>query len=373
MAMKDHKDWKALLSKEQKAQVDDAIASKIDEVINRSYDFWKAPQVWQKSVLAKLVRLFHWRDDDGYQVPADKVFVLATENGMVVSLHYFVYLRLAEKQGIKLIAFEPLDGYKGERLRLIGTDGIERTFSQLYDHYEFLREKKKSWQAHFSVMFKKTMFKQALAFFFPLVIENSTFAEIAHFDEDEVVNGNGNGNGNGHVELSRITETEKPTDFMEKERLIERLRFLAEKIKDDGVARVYLKNAVKEAGFELYNADSLFNEGVKKLMMRQLSVDALKELCGVADAIYECIDDKSMTIKDVLNLRKQTLETVKKLTDTEKKARIKQILADNGYGTVTEIGRLSVLRKINNLLHSEYETETEIEHGDQEATEIWPF
>lgn len=343
MTMREPKDWKALLT----AQVDDAIASKVEEVISRSSNFWKAPQVWQKSVLAKLVRLFQWRDEDGYQVPADKVFVLSTESGLVVSLHYFVYLRLAEKAGVKLIAFEPLDDRKGERLRLIGPDGIERVFCQLYEHYEFLKEKKQSWQAHFSVMFKKTMFKQALAFFFPLLIENHTFAEIAHFDEDELIS-NGISNGNGHTENEVAN-----TDAMEKERLFDRLRFLAEKIKGDAKARMYLKNAVKEAGFDLYDVDRLFVEGVKRLMMRQLSVDVLKELCGVADTLYEYVDDKSMSVEDVLKLRRQTIEEIKKLTDTETKRKIREIMSEGAYGTVTEIGRLSVLRKLQNLLHSE--------------------
>lgn len=343
MDMREQKDWKALLTKEQKAQVDDAIASKIEEVVSRSSNFWKAPQAWQKSVLAKLVRLFQWRDEDGYQVPADKVFVLSTEAGLVVSLHYFVYLRLADKAGVKLIAFEPLDGCKGERLRLIGPDGMERVFCQLYEHYDFLKEKKQSWQAHFSVMFKKTMFKQALAFFFPLLIENSTFAEIAHFDEDELIS-----NGNGHTE-NEVADT----DAAEKARLVDRLRFLAEKIKGDAVARTYLKEAIKEAGFDLYDVDRLFSEGVRRLLMRQLSVDALKELCGVADALYEFVEDKSMSIQDVLKLRRQTIEEIKKLSDTKKKSKIREVMSEGEYGTVTEIGRLSVLQKVRNLLHSE--------------------
>lgn len=341
--MREPKDWKALLPKEQQAQVDDVIASKIEEVISRSTSFWKAPQVWQKSVLAKLVRLFRWRDEDGYQVPADKVFVLSTESGLVVSLHYFVYLRLAEKAGVKLIAFEVLENGKGERLRLRGHDGIERVFCQLYEHYEFLKEKKQSWQVHFSVMFKKTMFKQALAFFFPSLIENHTFAEIAHFDEDELIS-----NGNGHTENEVVN-----TDAMEKERLVDRLRFLAEKIKGDAMARVYLKNAVKEAGFDLFDVNRLFSEGVRRLMMRQLSADALKEVCGVADALYEYVDDKSMSIEEVLKLRRQTIEEIKKLTDTEKRRKIRELMSEGAYGTVTEIGRLSALRKIRNLLHSE--------------------
>lgn len=342
MTMREPKDWKALLPKEQQAQVDDAIASKIEEVISRSSSFWKAPQVWQKSVLAKLVRLFQWRDEDGYQVPPDKVFVLSTESGLVVSLHYFVYLRLAEKAGVSLIAFEPLENGKGERLRLIGADGRERVYFQFYEHYEVFKEKKQSWQVYFPVMFRKTMFKQALSFFFPSLIENSAFAEIAHFDEDELIS-----NGNGHTENEVAN-----TDAMEKERLVDRLRFLAEKIKGDAMARTYLKAAVKEAGFDLFDVNRLFSEGVRRLMMRQLSADALKELCGVADALYEYVDDKSMSIEDVLKLRRQTIEEIKKLSDTEKRRKIRELLSEGGYGTVTEIGRLSVLRKIRNLLHS---------------------
>jgi hypothetical protein len=190
--MREPKEWKALLSQEQKAQVDDAIASKIEEVISRSPNFWKAPQVWQKHVLAKLVRLFQWRDEDGYQVPADQVFVLSTETGLVVSLHYHEYLILAEKAGVRLIAFEALENGKGERLRLAGPDGVEREYYLFFEHYEFLKEKKQSWQAHFPVMFRKTMFKQALAFHFPSLLRKNIFAEIAHFDEDELIS-NGSG------------------------------------------------------------------------------------------------------------------------------------------------------------------------------------
>jgi len=190
MNMREPTDWKAFLSEEGKAQVDDAIASvddaiasKIEEVLSRSVKFWKAPEVWQKSALDKLVRLFQWRDGDGYQVPANRVFLLSTDAGLVVSLHYFVYLYLAKKAGVQLIAFEVLEDGKGERLRLVGPDGIEREFCQLYEHFEFLKEIEHSWQAYFPFMFKITMFKRALAFFFPSLIWNNTFAEIVHFDE----------------------------------------------------------------------------------------------------------------------------------------------------------------------------------------------
>jgi hypothetical protein len=339
--MRGPKDWKELLTQEQKAQVDDAIASKIEKVISRSSHFWKAPEVWQKSVLAKLVRLFQWRDEDGYQVPADKVFVLFTETDLVVSLHYHVYLRLAEKAGVRLIAFQVLEDRKGERLRMVGPDGIEREYCLLYEHFEILKEKKQSWQVHFSAMFQKTMFKRALAYFFPSLIENSTFAEIAHFDEDELII-----NGNGHTE-NGVVNTEK-------ERLIGRLCFLAEKINGDAAARIYLRDAVKEAGIKLFGegVDNLFKESVKRLMMNQLSVDALKELCGVADAIYEFVDDKSTRLMDILELRSELLEEMKKLTDAKKKQKIREIMVEGGYGTLTEIGRLSVLLKLRNLLQS---------------------
>jgi hypothetical protein len=354
--MRGPKDWKELLTQEQKAQVDDAIASKIEKVISRSSHFWKAPEAWQKSVLAKLVRLFRWRDEDGYQVPADKVFVLSTETDLVVSLHYHVYLRLAEKAGVELIAFEILEDRKGERLRLVGPNGREREFCVLYEHFDSLKEKKKSWQDHFYIMIKKTMFRQALAYFFPLLIENSAFAEIAHFDEDELII-----NGNGHTE-NGVVNTEAP----EKERLIERLCFLAEKINGDAAARIYLRDAVKEAGIKLYGegVDNLFKESVKRLMMSQLSVDALKELCGVADAIYEFVDDKSTRLMDILQLRSELLEEMKNLTDAKKKQKIREIMAEGGYGTLTEIGRLSVLLKLRNLLHYGYELTEE---------EDWPL
>jgi len=325
--------WRKLLSDDLKSLVDEAVATKINETLTKAWFFDKLQLENQKSIIRKLVKLFNWKDEDGYQVPPDKVFIIQTKQGAFVSLHYFVYLRLAELRGIRVIAFEPaLDG-RGEILRLRGPDGEERTYFQLYEHYNAIKENKDIWQYHFAVMLRKTMFKQALAFFYPTLIENNQFSEIAHFDEDEIVERNGN-----HIKSEPIKPKTPPQPILDehKEYLIANIR----RYYDEIVGNDYL-NKVFTALLSRKNAEI----GA----LEWLNISDIQELHALAELLYECAQNP--TVAGIFwNKRKTILNNLSPFMSADTHLAIQNILSSYSYRDIKEVGKVQVLEKIEAIL-----------------------
>ena len=331
--------WKAFLG-----TLEAEVAEKITEVISKHRQVFEAASDENKlAVVKKLARIFTFSLDD-YKISTERVFLMITPSRYVtVSIHYLVYLRIANSQGVDFVGFVATED--GEKL-VLEKDGKQKEYFLRYNEY---KERSGVWKTHFTIMFRKTLAKQALMFLFPDVFESSILADVATYDEDDLVPAQ----NDAPATPSPIQNEAKPSVHLDRKDAQE-MRKKNTKL----YAKINQNKAVFSQNKELLQEFETF----MKLRNYKSVVDItdeedLKFAHALSEALRAEAEGKA-SFHEALVLRENVLIRLQSSQKkNEMRADVLRLLAESGYETISEVGNIDALQKLLQIVEKYEQTQ----------------
>ena len=330
--------WKAFIQ-----TLDAEIAEKISEVISKNRQVFEAASDENKlAVVKKLARIFTFSLDD-YKISTERVFLMITPSRYVtVSLHYLVYLKVAAKAGIDFVSFVATDD--GEKL-ILEKDGKQKEYFLRYNEY---KERGGVWKTHFTIMFRKTLAKQALMFLFPDVFESQVLADIVTYDEDDLVPAQ-----NEATSTPPVQTEAKPSVQLDRKDAQE-MRKKNTKL----YAKINQNKAVFSQNKELLQEFETFMKFRNyKSVVDIIDEEDLKFAHALSESLRMEAEGKA-SFHEALDLRENVLI---RLQSSQKKNEMRDdilnVLGENGYETISEVGNIDVLQKLLQIVEKYEQTQ----------------
>lgn len=138
-----------------------------------------------------LFKIFEWRSSKNSQVVPYEVHILRHEksNELFISLHWRVYARAAMEAGYTY-AFELIKDAQnniiGEKVIIKHQEHGQFEYPALYAHYQ--HRESNIWRTNFSLMFKKTILKEAFTLYCPDLFTKMPFTLTVFYDQYDVEN-----------------------------------------------------------------------------------------------------------------------------------------------------------------------------------------